>query len=247
MAKVLICALPFVFVEFYFDSSKKSRIRELYLFPIFLWIAYFVMSCVVLFIGMKIQRALDITPLFDRLNLSYWSQVAIWIIITDFVIYWYHRLEHTIPFLWTFHSTHHAIEDLNSINQYGHWFEGMVRFFMVTLPVAIFVATPVLDATVIAAIYAVWAVYNHCDRIEARLPKFLTCLFADNVYHRYHHGIEKKYHNSNYANMFSIWDRMFGTQTIPVGNDFPDTGLGYLPPPKNLKEYLAHPFSTKKL
>jgi sterol desaturase/sphingolipid hydroxylase (fatty acid hydroxylase superfamily) len=246
MAKVLVCAIPFIAVEFFADPSKRFRLRELYLFPLFLWGMYFALTTFVIFLAVKIQAFLGIVPLLERFGFGLTAQILVWIIVTDFVIYWYHRLEHSIPFLWQFHSTHHAIEDLNSINQYGHWLEGMVRFFMVTLPVSVFISTPVLTASVIGLIYTVWAVYNHSDVSALRLPKWLTPIFADNVYHRYHHGVKPEYHNSNYSNMFAFWDYLFGTQNMPKGDSFPATGLGYLPPPKSIKDFLIHPWGLIK-
>jgi sterol desaturase/sphingolipid hydroxylase (fatty acid hydroxylase superfamily) len=245
LAKILVMAVPFVIVEILLDSAKRSQIGKLYLFPIFLWIASLFLSCSVIYLSVKIQKFLGITPLLSLTNIPYWLHVTVWIVAIDFFGYWFHRLEHSIPFLWQFHATHHAIKELNSINQYEHWFEGMFRFFLVTLPVSAFIVTPVLEYSIIALIYPVWVVYTHCDISQISLHKWLRRLFADNFYHRLHHGVEPGYYNKNFANMFSFWDWLFGTQIMPIGEVFPEAGLLYLRSPQNLAEYITHPFLPK--
>lgn len=243
LLKIVICAAPFVLCETLFDKSKILKCRRHYLFPIRIWTISLSLSCVSIFVGVKIRLLVGITPLLDRFSLSNPVKVMIWILAIDFLGYLCHRLEHRVPLLWRIHSTHHAIENLNSINQYSHWFESMVRILLVTTPLALLSTTPALELTVVTSVYAIWTAYTHCDRPEARLPKWATHVLIDNVYHRYHHGKEEGYHDSNYGNMFSFWDRLFGTITSPTGDDFPETGLNYLPPPKNLKAYMSHALS----
>jgi sterol desaturase/sphingolipid hydroxylase (fatty acid hydroxylase superfamily) len=235
-------AVPFVVIELR-SRRKRGGVRRRYLFPTAIWLIYFILSCSVMFIATRIQGALKIVPVTERMHLSYGLQVVLWIIVSDFGIYWEHRLEHRSTVLWKLHSTHHSITDLNSINQYTHWFEGIIRFVGVTLPVSVFVATPVLTQSAIALIYSTWAVYEHSDAPELQLPRHFRLVLADNSYHHYHHAVEERFHNRNFGHLFSVWDRMYGTQVMPErGNEFPATGLSDLRAPVTAFEYACHPF-----
>jgi sterol desaturase/sphingolipid hydroxylase (fatty acid hydroxylase superfamily) len=157
-------------------------------------------------------------------------------------MHWYHRFEHRNRFLWALHSTHHSVEEVNAINRNEHWFEGMVSFLLISIPLSIIIETPVLTASVLAGIIAAWSSYIHCDVPQLRLPGWLGFVFADYVYHRHHHGREDRFHDRNFAAMFSFWDRLFATQLVQQPNEFPNTGLSDLPGPATHLQYLVHPF-----
>ncbi|MBL8512917.1 MAG: sterol desaturase family protein, partial [Betaproteobacteria bacterium] len=53
----------------------------------------------------------------------------------------------------------------------------------------------------------------------------LTGVFAGPQYHRIHHSILHQHLNKNFAAMFPVWDRLFGTQYLPASNEFPPTGI----------------------
>ena len=231
--KIVICAAPFVVCEVLLDRSKTRKLKALalYLFPIGVWTVSLIFSCLSIYLGVQIRRVFGVVPYLDRYNLSFGVQVILWVLIVDFLSYVFHRLEHSVPVLWRIHSTHHSIENLNSINQYSHWFESMFRLFMIVLPIATLVATPPLELTVFASVYAVWSSYTHCDRVEARLPKWAAYFLIDNVCHRYHHGRSERFHQSNYGNMFTVWDHLFRTRSVPVGNEFPRPAWTFCRPP----------------
>lgn len=245
LVKIVFCAAPFVVCEIFLGDRKTTKFWRAYFFPISIWFISLSLNCVPIFLAVKFRQAFGLVPFLDHFQLSYAAQAAIWIVAVDFISYVFHRLEHVVPCLWRIHSTHHSIVELNSINQYSHWFESMVRLFIVTIPVSLFVATPALELAFLSSIYAIWSAYTHCNRIEARLPRWATHVLIDNVYHRFHHGREEINHKSNYGNMLTIWDRMFGTWSACANRNFAETGLEHLSPPQSLTKYMAHGFVRK--
>lgn len=56
----------------------------------------------------------DLTP--DSINFYLLPlQAALYPLVTDFWFYWYHRLMHDVPFLWSFHRTHHLTKHPNAL------------------------------------------------------------------------------------------------------------------------------------
>jgi sterol desaturase/sphingolipid hydroxylase (fatty acid hydroxylase superfamily) len=241
LMQLIILATPFVLVEIYQKKERLKNIKKYYLFPISMWVYFLILNLTVIYLAARANNILDISPIIDSMKLSYWVHVAIWIIVSDFFIYWFHRLEHSVPIMWRFHLTHHSITEINVLNQYTHWLEGAQRYLFVILPVSIFVATPLLNVSIIALIYTTWAMYNHSDAQILQLPRWTRGFLSDNRFHHFHHAIDSEYHNRNFSNIFPVWDKIFGTYLVPSGGWFPKTGLSEIAPPKNLIEYLRHP------
>ena len=62
----------------------------------------------------------------------------------------------------------------------------------------------------LTAFVKAWGLFNHADTSFNLGP--LRPVLADNHYHRIHHSMAPEHYGSNFAGMFSLWDRVFGTQ-----------------------------------
>ena len=78
---------------------------------------YLVWSGVVLWVLSRFSFWLNgIIPSSFRASVAaqpWWLQVAEVIVLSDFLVYWGHRLQHSVGFLWRFHSVHHSTEHLD--------------------------------------------------------------------------------------------------------------------------------------
>ncbi|MGP9800009.1 sterol desaturase family protein [Rheinheimera sp. NSM] len=145
------------------------------------------------------------------------SSPAIFVIFTtvfvgDFVGYWRHRLEHT-RLLWPAHSIHHSDDKMTWLT--------LQRFHPVNR-----ISTYMIDSFILIALgFPVYAIIaNNLVRhyygyfIHADLPWTYGkwgLLFVSPAMHRWHHAEERMAHNTNYATVFSIFDRVFGTYRVP--------------------------------
>ncbi|MBX2924236.1 MAG: sterol desaturase family protein [Chitinophagaceae bacterium] len=166
------------------------------------------------------------------------------LLIFDFFYYWFHRLQHTVPFFWEFHKTHHSIRNLNSVVSYHHFSEELWRIPFVALPLAILIRIDAPQLAILSSFYAFYGQFIHMNSKVSLGP--LRRIFADNVYHRLHHSIEKEHYNKNFAAFFPVWDQLFGTVHFPVKDEFPKVGLEDVEQPRTIKEYLFHPTPFKK-
>jgi sterol desaturase/sphingolipid hydroxylase (fatty acid hydroxylase superfamily) len=161
--------------------------------------------------------------------------------VLEFFYYWFHRMQHTVPFFWRFHAVHHSIEELSGWNSYHHATEEIFRIPFVILPVLMVIAVnPGYVPVWIPALTAAQGFFEHsCTRLHFG---WLRYLIADNRYHRIHHSNELRHIGKNFGSFTPIWDWLFGTAHFPVREEWPATGLSDLREPKSLSDYLLRPF-----
>ncbi|HYC95516.1 MAG TPA: sterol desaturase family protein [Sphingomicrobium sp.] len=162
-----------------------------------------------------------------------WS-LPILIVVIDFLDYWEHRFEHR--FFWRVHKVHHSPDDLHAANTFGHPLQVIPSKLLIGIPLSFLNAGSLpLWATLVSAI---WVFYIHSP-IKLQLSK-LRWLMVDNHWHRIHHSVEPEHFDKNFAIVFSIWDRMFGTAHKPRPGEWPQVGIDE-PPPANLVDYVLMP------
>lgn len=153
---------------------------------------------------------------------------ALCILIVDFLYYWRHRLEHTLPFFWAVHSVHHTARYINWTASFRNsWFIRVISMW-IFFPLLWFG----FDVETIYAAYLIKRNYQFLIHTEYfnNLGPF-EYIFNTPSLHRMHHrfGSDQKTHN--YSAIFIWWDMLFGTyrkedrsipysaDSMPVGNN----------------------------
>ena len=129
--------------------------------------------------------------------------------LCDLTFYWYHRLSHRSRFFWATHVAHHSSRIFNfSTAIRGNFIHFFYRFIF-WLPLALLGFEPILIVLIdeLNFYYQFWI---HTRAID-RMPRWFEYFFNTPSHHRVHHGTNEKYIDKNYAAIFIIWDRMFGT------------------------------------
>ena len=127
---------------------------------------------------------------------------------SDFLYYWWHRLSHEVNFMWACHVVHHQSPQFNlSVALRQNWLAGFTSspFYV---PLALLGVPPAVFALMksINLLYQFWI---HTRLIGNLGP--LEWILNTPSHHRVHHGIDSQYLDRNYAGMFIVWDRWFGT------------------------------------
>jgi len=158
----------------------------------------------------------------------------------DFIGYWRHRLEHS-KILWPSHRVHHSDSQMTWLT--------LERFHPINR-----ITTFLIDATFLLSLgfpaYAIVAnsIVRHYYGyfIHADLPWTygkLGLIFVSPAMHRWHHVVDKSAHNTNFATVFSVFDRCFGTYSVPGICNVP---LGVASSKdKTFIGQLLHPFKPK--
>lgn len=139
------------------------------------------------------------------------SNVFIWfllILMTDFVWYWYHRLGHEVNFFWAAHIVHHHSEAFNFTTAARiTTFQAIVRTgFWCVLPFLGFHPSMVITMLLVHGAYSF---FTHTQLIGK--IKWLEYVFVTPSVHGVHHASDEKYLDKNFGDMFTFWDRIFGT------------------------------------
>jgi sterol desaturase/sphingolipid hydroxylase (fatty acid hydroxylase superfamily) len=148
----------------------------------------------------------------------------IFIAAADCLLYWRHRLEHSIPALWVLHSFHHSDRALNVFSR-GYSY-GLSKFAQAIIEIPILA----LLFRVPSQALIVWGLLQMLGEITMHLnfkvgwgP--LTLALVGPQYHRIHHSIDPRHHDRNFASLFPIWDVLFDTAWKPARDEWPDTGI----------------------
>lgn len=140
-----------------------------------------------------------------------WGAILFAIVIDDFRYYWYHRWAHESRWWWAFgHVTHHSSQHYNlSTALRQQWTGPFNGAFLLSVPAVLLGVHPVLLGVAggVSLIYQYWI---HTEVIR-RFPWWIEAVMNTPSHHRVHHGRNPRYLDTNYAGIFIIWDRLFGT------------------------------------
>jgi len=177
--------------------------------------------------------------LLNWLNLPVWAVIIVGLLFGDlFGQYIPHLIMHKIKWLWKFHMVHHSDTHVDvttgTRHHPGEWL--FREFFMI---VGVFlVGIPVWLYFLYRAVAALFTHFNHANvRVPIWLDKPFSWIFVSPNMHKAHHHYKRPLTDTNYSNIFSVWDRLFGTFAyedpknlrygLDVLDDSTDENLGY--------------------
>jgi len=146
------------------------------------------------------------------ISIPLWLRILVTIFIMDFIMYWWHRFNHTNYFLWRFHRFHHLDDTLNSTTALRfHTIELLLSFpFRAFFFVVIgFSFLPVIIYEVL--FFAIVIIHHSNLRITRSFDYVYRKVFSSPLMHRIHHSNIKEETDSNYGSVFSFWDRLLGS------------------------------------
>lgn len=157
--------------------------------------------------------------LFNYVALPFWLSMLLQLLLLDLYMYWWHRFNHTSPFLWRFHRFHHLDEAMNTTTA--------LRFHTVELTfsyIARLLVFPLFGFSVGAIIlyslvfFPVVLLHHSNLRISRAADLILRKLIVSPGMHRIHHSRKQIETNSNYSSVLPLWDRLFRSyRSAPEG------------------------------
>ena len=143
-------------------------------------------------------------------------------VLSDFLLWFSHLVRHKIPTFWYFHAVHHAAPTLNALTDNRvHFVEAIISATVVFIPSTLLgLSAPAAYALTIATIY--FTAFTH-TAIRTNMGP-LRFLIVTPQSHRVHHSDAAEHIDKNFATVFSVWDRVFGTQYWGE-DEYPPTGI----------------------
>jgi sterol desaturase/sphingolipid hydroxylase (fatty acid hydroxylase superfamily) len=170
----------------------------------------------------------------------WWLQAIEVIALSDLCVYWGHRLQHRIGFLWRFHAVHHSAEHLDWLAAHReHPVDTIYTVGLINLP-AFLLGFPLETLAGLIAFRGVWAIYIHSNM---RLPTGpLRWVLGAPELHHWHHDHDRA--AGNYANLSPLMDLMFGTYRCPAEEP---ASVGIKDPmPKTYLGQMIHPLLPRR-
>jgi sterol desaturase/sphingolipid hydroxylase (fatty acid hydroxylase superfamily) len=151
--------------------------------------------------------------LFFLVNIPAWLKLILGVVILDFVTYWFHRGAHRIPLVWRFHRIHHSDTTMDASTAFrAHPLELIFWFGLTGIAASAIFG---LDPLAIGMYFLVSTPFFFIEHTNLRFPTWLDktvgLVFTTPNLHRIHHEQDQRYTDSNYADIFILWDRLFGT------------------------------------
>jgi sterol desaturase/sphingolipid hydroxylase (fatty acid hydroxylase superfamily) len=251
---LLALGAAFAVLTFFFPCNpgrswwrKRDLVTDLcywFLIPLFaryLRIGLLIMGASLIF---GITTAEGLVAFYDNghgplAQLPFWSQVIIFLVASDFLMYWSHRLFHGVT-LWKYHAVHHSSEELDWISA--------ARFHPVNIFLGSVAADVILLLAGISPNVLVWVgpfTVAHSALVHANLNWTFgpfKYVLASPVFHRWHHTTAERGGSKNFAGTFPIFDLLFGTFYMPK-NELPDRyGVSDPDFPTSFGAQMLHPF-----
>ena len=151
--------------------------------------------------------------LLQWIEMPLWATAIFGLMLLDLVgAYFVHWVQHRVTWMWRFHLVHHSDRhvDTTSANRH-HPGESVFRFVFTTLGVVI-TGAPFWLVMLYQALSAMLSQFNHANiTLPKRLDDALSWFIVSPDMHKVHHHYVLPHTDTNFGNIFSVWDRLFGT------------------------------------
>ena len=146
-------------------------------------------------------------------DMPMWLYIVLGVLFMDFFgAYLPHYIEHKVPPLWMIHLVHHTDHkvDTTTANRH-HPRESVIRYVFTLIGVFI-IGAPMGIVMLYQSMSLVATQFSHANiRLPKKVDHALSYFLVSPDMHKVHHHYVLPYTDSNYGNIFSVWDRMLGT------------------------------------
>lgn len=153
----------------------------------------------------------------------WWAWIACFV-LDDLAYYWFHRTAHRVRWFWASHVNHHSSQHYNLSTALRQTWTGTIAFgFIFRLPLLL-VGFPPAMILFCAGLNLIYQFWFHTEAID-KCPRWFEAVFNTPSHHRVHHATNPLYLDRNYAGVFIVWDRMFGTFQPELADQRPHYGI----------------------
>ncbi len=153
-----------------------------------------------------------------------WWAWPLCFVLDDLAYYVFHRSAHRVRWFWAAHVIHHSSQHYNLSTALRQTWTGFIALgFIFRLPLLFLGFAPemVFFCGALNLIYQFWF---HTEAID-KMPRWFEAIMNTPSHHRVHHATNARYLDANYAGVFIIWDRMFGTFVAESADEKIEYGL----------------------
>ncbi|HEY1151211.1 MAG TPA: sterol desaturase family protein [Pseudoduganella sp.] len=146
------------------------------------------------------------------------TSFVIYLVVIDFVDYWFHRAQHHFNWWWGLHSLHHSQENMNLwSDDRNHVLDDLLRDTVMGL-VAIAIGVPPSQYVLLVSLSRILQSLQHAN-VRIHFGAIGERLLVSPRFHRMHHAIGVGHESQgqgtlggcNFGVLLPVWDILFGT------------------------------------
>jgi len=153
-----------------------------------------------------------------RFGLFHWValpdavRLALSVLVLDVWMYKWHWMNHRFRFLWRFHRLHHTDAQMD-VTTASRFHLGEILFSsLLRVPLLLLTGIQLWQVVLYEGVLFAVVQFQHANvSLPARLDGVLRQFIVTPAMHKIHHSRVQRETDSNYASLFSWWDRLFGT------------------------------------
>ena len=151
--------------------------------------------------------------LLNMVELPVWVELLLAIMLLDFLAqYVVHFMLHKVRFMWRFHMVHHSDTHVDVTSGTRHHPIDFIMRETFALLAILIAGLPLAYYVLYRILTILFTYFSHANiRLPIWLDKAISLVFISPNTHKFHHHFEMPWTDTNYGNIFSLWDRAFGT------------------------------------
>lgn len=180
------------------------------------------------------------------LSLSAVTKGIIAILLLDLWTYFWHRMNHRIPFLWRFHKVHHSDPEMDVTTAFRFHLGEIFISSILRVILLMAIGAELWHLALYEALMFPVVQFHHANiGLPHSVDRMLRVFIVTPSMHKIHHSDYQPETDSNYTSLLSIWDRMFGSYRMREEFKTLKLGLkGYKSPSQQtMVKLLKSPFS----
>jgi sterol desaturase/sphingolipid hydroxylase (fatty acid hydroxylase superfamily) len=171
------------------------------------------------------------------------------IVFMDYTLWWWHRANHEVPFLWRFHLPHHIDLDLDASTALRFHFGELSLSILYRAAQIVVIGVSTYEMWLWQTILFASILFHHSNaRLPIAVERWIVPFIVTPRMHGIHHSDYQNETNSNWASLFSCWDYLHRTILLNVPQEAVTIGVPayHLPDDVTIGKVLALPFVSQR-
>jgi sterol desaturase/sphingolipid hydroxylase (fatty acid hydroxylase superfamily) len=158
--------------------------------------------------------------LLNWITIPQWAALIATFLLLDYAYWWWHWVNHMVPFFWRFHNVHHTDLDMDvSTAARFHFGEMIFSIGFLSVAVVVFGIAPIMLIVFFIAFEAETLFHHSNWRLPIKLERLLNHVIVTPRMHGIHHSIVQRETNSNWGTIFCWWDKLHCTLRRDISQD----------------------------
>ncbi|HSP95158.1 MAG TPA: sterol desaturase family protein [Thermoanaerobaculia bacterium] len=164
--------------------------------------------------------------LLNLMDLSRPVEIALAVVLLDYTLWVWHRINHVVPFFWRFHLVHHVDRDMDASTAFRFHFGEQALSVGYRLAQIVVLGVDPVSLWIWQSLVAVSIVFHHSNvRLPLALEQALVKVIVTPRMHGIHHSNYRNEANGNWSSLFSAWDYLHGTVLLGVPQGAVEIGV----------------------